>query len=58
MGCFVSFTKIMDSILGNNVPNTLHAIIQCTEVLTVQQLTLTYIKVTNISHLSSHSFQD
>ena len=58
MGCFMSLIKIMNSILGNNVPNTLNVIIQCTEVLTVQHLTPTYIKVTNISHLSSHPFQN
>lgn len=58
MGCFMSLIKIMDSIFGNNVPNTLHVIIQCTKVLTVQHLTPTYIKVINISHLSSHPFQN
>jgi hypothetical protein len=47
----VSHIEIMDFIL-NNVPTTLHVITQRIEVLTIQDLTPRYIKVTYTSHLS------
>ena len=40
----MSLRKIMDPILRRCAPITLHAIVQRTKVLTIQDLTLMYIK--------------